>query len=478
MKVLKGALGMGRGSRGSRDPGDAVRGLGDLLGDAVVVAEAGRRLFRGDGALLNDEPPAAVVLPGDEGQLVEAARYCHAHGLPMVTRGGATSLRGGAIGGAQSVVIATTRLNQIIDVNRRDRLVRAEAGATLTALGAAAGRAGLRLPVAPKAPSPATLGGAIAKNTQMEIGSLSGAIGGIVEGLRLVAANGEIVEIGAEVQACGGYDLAGLIAGSEGAFGIISEATLRLMPAAPAVRLMIARFSDEDAALAAAEALVQHRLVRGAVEVVGGRLWDGQSAGLGDWSAAESETFVLVEIEGFDEEVEAAAQAVADVMRDGARGSIEETADDAVRRAVWALRETAPARLARDGVAGVSDIVVPIGRIGEVSREMRQIASRHGLACVALVKPARGGIESVFVATGTGEESSKKVQGAIDEAVQLAGNVGGLAVGTLGAGALKAASPGYGGLEPSAFSMQQRVKAVFDGEGVMNPDKVLAPIDD
>jgi len=134
--------------------------------------------------------------------------------------------------------------------------------------------------------------------------------------------------------------------------------------------------------------------------------------------------------------------------------------------------------LARDGVAGVSDIVVPIGRIGEVSREMRQIASRHGLACVALVKPARGGIESVFVATGTGEESSKKVQGAIDEAVQLAGNVGGLAVGTLGAGALKAASPGYGGLEPSAFSMQQRVKAVFDGEGVMNPDKVLAPIDD
>ncbi len=471
-------MGRTRGARGGREPGDALRGLQDLLGDAVVLAAAGRRLFRGDGALLNEEPPAAVVLPGDERQLVETVRYCHSHGLGMVPRGGATSLRGGAIGGAQSVVIATTRLNRIFEVNRRDRLVRAEAGATLTALGAAVGGAGLRLPAAPAGRSPATLGGAIAKNTQMDNGPASGTIGGLVEGLRFVAANGEIVEIGAEVQACGGYDLAGLIAGSEGAFGIISEATLRLMPAVPAVRLVVARFGDEDAALAAAEAVLQQGLGGGAVEVAGGRLWGGQSAGLGDWSRAADETFVLVDIEGFDDEVAATAAAVGDLMREGAAGVIEETGDQAVRWAVRALRETAPARLARDGVAGVSDIVVPVGRVTDVSREMRQIAARHGLDCVLLMKPARGGVETIFVAGDSGEESSTRVQGAIDDAVALAGDVGGLAVGTLGGGALKTVAPGYGGLEQSAFAMQQRVKAVFDGEGLMNPGKVLVPAAD
>lgn len=456
---------------------DALRGLADLLGEAVVTREAGRRLFRGDGAVLSEAAPAAVVLPGDEHELMEAVRYCHHHGLEMVPRGGATSLRGGAVGRAESVVIATTRLNRIIEVDRRDRLVRAQAGATLTNIAAAAGAAGLCLSVAPAGRSPATLGGGIAKNSQGRVGPAAGAVAGLVEELRLVTSRGDLVEIRADGSVCGGYDLAGLIAGSEGAFGIISQATLRLGPALAAARLVVARFDDADAAFAAAEGVALLGLGTVSVEVIGGALWDGQSAGLGDWSRAGSETFVLADFAGYGAQVADDAEAVRDLLSDGARGAIEETADDLVRRRILGLRDLGLARLAKGRIAGVSDIVVPAGEVRAVMGQVREIAERHHLSCIDIVRPADGAIESLFLAADTDEQNGERVRAAIADAVALAGEAGGLASGAYGAGVLKAAAAGYGGLDRPAFQMQQLVKAVFDDDGLMNPGKVLVAVD-
>jgi glycolate oxidase len=472
-------LGKRRGGRSGAGQAqhDAVRGLAELLGDAVITSPAGRMLYRGDGGVVGREPPAAVVLACDEAQLAEAVRYCHAHGLDMVPRGGATSLRGGAVGAADSVVIAMTRLNRIIEVDRRDRLVRAEAGAALTAIGRAARVAGLRLAASPDGRSPATLGGAIAKNIRGTFGPASGAIAGALEGLRLIAANGELIEIGAEAQV-GGYDLAGLVAGSEGAFGIIFEATLRLMPAFPAGRVIVGRYGDERAALAAADKLLQCSLPVSALEVVGGRLWGGQSVGLGDWSAAGDESFVLVEVDGFEEEVALAAAEIAEVLSAGAPVAVEESADETVRRNVRARRACGAARLSRRGVAGVSDIVVPAGQVAAAAREMREIAGRRELSCISLMKPAEGCIQSIFLAADRDAASAARVEAAIAEAVTFAGEAGGLATGAFGAGALKVARAGYGGLDQATFGMQRLIKAVFDGTGRMNPGKVLVPVED
>ena len=449
-----------------------------LLGEAAVVrTPIGRMLFRGDGGVVVEDPPAAVVMPGDEQALAKAMRFCNQHGIDVVPRGGATSMRGGAIGGAESVIIATSRLSWVGEVHRRDRMVEAEAGAMLTAIDQAAARERLRLGVGPRVGSPATLGGGFAKAVCGPGAGTRGTIAARVEALRLILADGEAVELHDGKAALGGYDLAGLIAGSEGVLGIISKATIRLEPRPDACTLIVAWFAAVDAAVAAAMALDSRSWPVSALDVAAGRLFDGTSVfadGPGGGPDGSGDALVLVEIEGYTDEV---ALAVADLLeqlsQQGATGC-EEISDDARRRLAWEAFDGAPARLSRGHIAGMSDFTVPPAALSDAVRAVDEIAQRHGLEAPTCVRAEAGAIQSVFLAPGDAADGASRVQAAINEAVSMATASGGLATGSFGGGVLKTASPGYGGLSAADMAMQLAVKAVFDGGGILNRGKVVA----
>lgn len=474
MSALKAGRGFFRRGRagGAGRQGEIARELADLVGDAVVEDEMTRGLFRGDGGVVAAQAPAAVVLPGEEGQLVTALRYCHRNGLDVVVRGGATSTRGGAVGGAGCVVIAMTRLREVGMVERRDRLVRAEAGASLTALDEAAAAAGLAFRPTPRGRSPATLGGAIAKDIRVRGGPVPGSIASLVERVRVVLADGEVVEFVGGAACGGGYDFAGLVAGSEGILGIVSAATLRLTAPAPVEQVVVARFADWEGALAAAQDLAWRGVEMAAMEVLGAAFLDGLPGG--GAAMGPDEAVVMAAFEGFDEAVAGAVTAAGEVLGGHDAIGVEVITDGEAVRAVWALRESGPARLARGRAGSVSDIVVPAGQVGEAVRAMGEMAERHGLSCVLAADPRAGTIQSLLLAGDEGEEAGLRVKAALDAAAELAGEFQGVTTGELGAGVLKAASPGYGGLEPAAFERQAMVKAMFDGEGRLNRGKVLA----
>jgi FAD/FMN-containing dehydrogenase len=449
-----------------------------LLGEAAVVrTPVGRMLFRGDGGVVVEDPPAAVVMPGDEQALVKAMRFCHQHGLDVVPRGGATSVRGGAIGSSESVVIATSRLSRVGEVHRRDRLVEAEAGAMLTAIERAAAGERLRLGVGPRVGSPATLGGGIAKAVCGPAAGIRGTVAARVEALRLILADGEAVELRDGTAGLGAYDLAGLIAGSEGVLGIISKATIRLEPQPDAFRLIVARFATVDAAVAAAMALDSRSWPVRALDVAAGRLFDGTTVfadGPGGGADGSGDALVLVEVEGYvDEAALAAADLLEQLWQQGTSGC-EEISDDTRRRLVWEAFDGAPARLSRGHVAGMSDFTVPPTALSDAVRAVDEIAQRHGLEAPTCVRAGAGVVQSVFLAPGDAADGASRVQAALNEAVAMATESGGLAAGSFGAGVLKTASPGYGGLSAADIAMQLAVKAVFDGDGVLNRGKVVA----
>lgn len=447
--------------------------LAALLGEgAVVTTSVGRMLFRGDGGVVGEAAPAAVVLPGDEQTLVKAVRFCHQHGLDIVPRGGATSVRGGAIGGSESVVIATTRLNRIGEVHRRDRMVEAEAGAMLMAIDRAAAGRGLRLGVGPRLGSPATLGGGIAKDICGPAGGARASIAARVDVLRLILADGEAVELRGGAPPLGSYDLAGVVAGSEGTLGIISKATLRLEPRPEARRLIAARFKDVDAAVAAAIALDGRSAPIAALDVVSSGFVAGTPvfadipAGGGDDTAG---ALVLAELEGYAEEVRLAG----DGLSEHGALACEDIADEERCQLAWEAFDGAPARLARGRVAGISDVVVSPAALQETVRGLDEIAKRHGLEVLTCIRAEAGAIQSLFRAPGDAAEGAGQVHAAINEAVALAAEGGGLATGSFGAGVLKTSSAGYAGLSAADIGMQLAVKAAFDGEGIFNRGKVV-----
>ena len=467
----------GRSAR--RSAGSQVASeLASLLGEgAVVTTSAGRTLFRGVGGVVGEAAPAAVVLPGDEQTLVKAVRFCHQNGLDVVPRGGATSVRGGAIGGSESVVIATTRLNRIGEVHRRDRMVEAEAGAMLMAIDRAAAGKGLRLGVGPRVGSPATLGGGIAKDICGPAGGAGAGMAARVDVLRLILADGEAVELRGGAPPLGGYDLAGVVAGSEGTLGIISKATLRLEPRPEARRLIAARFKDVDAAVAAAIVLGEYAAPIAALDVVSSGFVAGTpvfaeiAAGDADDAAG---ALVLAELEGYAEEVRLAGDALRQGLSEHGALACEDIADEERCQLAWEAFDGAPARLARGRVAGISDVVVSPAALQDSVRGLDEIAKRHGLEVVTCIRAGAGAIQSLFRAPGDAAEGAVQVHAAINEAVALAAEGGGLATGSFGAGVLKTASAGYAGLSAADIGMQLAVKAAFDGEGIFNRGKVVA----
>ena len=470
-------LTIGRTGRqtGGEQSSHILRELEDVLGKATVVgAPAGRRAFCGDGGIISEDPPTAVVLPSDLAGLAKAVRFCHQNGIEAVTRGGATSLRGGAVGGAESIVIATTRFNRITELHRRDRLVRAEAGAMLMALDRAARQAELRLGVGARIGSPATLGGAIAKDICGPSGGAGGSIAALIEGLRVVLADGEIVDMRGGAANWGSYDVAGLVAGAEGALGIIAEATLRLEPLPEAQKLIAAGFANFDAAVEAALALQAQAWRISALDVVSGATMAGAPL-FASASGKAPTAVVLTEVEGYAEEVTLVAASLREVFGEHGAEHCEYVDERAVRQRVWEVFDSAPSRLARGRIVGISDVVVPLAKLRGAVGQIDEIAKRHGLDLANCVRAGAGVLQSLFMAPGDTSDGMARVRAAINEAVALAGKEGGLATGSFGAGVLKAASAGYAGLSSADFGIQSLVKTVFDADGIMNRGKVVSP---
>ncbi len=220
-----------------------AKDLSRLLGSTAVIAdEDGRRAFDTDGLSAYRAMPLVVVLPRTTEEVAKALRYCHEHGIKVVARGAGTSLSGGAIPAEDAVVIGVSKMNRVLEVDYLNRTARVEAGITNLGITAAVQPNGFFYAPDPSSQLACTLAGNIAMNSGGAHCLKYGVTTNNVLGVKMVLMDGRIIEIGGRHLDQPGYDLLGLLVGSEGQFGIVTEATVRILRAAEAARPMLLGF--------------------------------------------------------------------------------------------------------------------------------------------------------------------------------------------------------------------------------------------
>ncbi|ALL79829.1 FAD-linked oxidase (plasmid) [Pseudonocardia sp. EC080610-09] len=412
--------------------------------------------------------PDAVVFAVSVDDVVAVLAHAHSTGGSVVVRGAGTGLSGGAVAGPGSTVLDLTHLDRIREISPTDELAVVEAGVVTADLDAAAARHGLRYAPDPASLAWSTIGGNIATNA----GGLRCAKYGVtrdsVLGLDVVLADGRRISTGRRtVKGVAGYDLTGLLVGSEGTLGVVVGATVRLRPAPVRTATLAAWFDGFDAAAEAAAAITAARLQPAVAELLDASCLAAIAAVPGA-TEPHGRAFLLVQTDGYgaDEEIAAVRDVVAPLT-----GRVELETDPHRADTLLATRRAALPALERLGRVLVEDVAVPRSRLPEAVAEIGAIADRSGIRIATMAHAGDGNLHPVLVLE-PGRDLDDHVWDTAGAVFTTALQLGGTLTGEHGVGLLKRRWL-RDELGPDALDLQQQLRTVFDPRGVLNPGKAL-----
>lgn len=410
--------------------------------------------------------PTEVVVARDVAEVQETVRRAAAAGTPLITRGAGSGLAGGAVAGEGAIVLDLSGLTRIRAIDPVDGTAEVEAGVITADLDAAARTHGLMYAPDPGSVGISTVGGNIATNAGGLRGAKYGVTRDAVLSVDVVLADGSLVRLGRPtIKGVTGYDLAGLVVGSEGTLGIVVAARVRLLPAPQRVATASAFFATlEDAARAVAAIAVSG--ARPAVlEILDGATLGAIDAASGTALRAQGEALLLAQTDGFGaaEEMAVVLAAVAPTA------THHEWTEDAERAAdlLSARRQALPA-LERIGRPLIEDIAVPRSRLAEAISGIRLIADRHGVPIFVFGHAGDGNLHPIIVVEpGEGDLPETAVRAA-DDIFALALSLGGTVTAEHGVGRLKR-EWARRELGEDAVRLHDEIKRVFDPLGILNP---------
>ena len=363
--------------------------------------------------------PAAVVLPETQQEVIDTVRLCQAAGVPFVARGSGTSLSGGSLPIEEGIVIALNRLNHIIKIDPEQRTAVVEPGVVNLHISQAVAQYGLYYAPDPSSQSICTIGGNIAFNSGGAHCLKYGMTSNHILGLKVVLADGEVVEFGSEsVEGIGvGPDLIGLFVGSEGLLGVVLETTVRLLPLPELYRTVLAAYHDLETAGNAVAQVVASGLLPGAMEIMDRLAIKAAETAVHAGYPADAAALLIVELDGEAEQVEIEFQALLPVIEASGAYEIRVAQDAAERATIWKGRKGAfssVGRISPDYV--VQDGVVPRSHLGKALAEIDRLSQEYGLDVANVFHAGDGNLHPLILFDG-------KVAGALDHAEELAGKI-------------------------------------------------------
>jgi glycolate oxidase subunit GlcD len=450
-----------------------VRELRRLVGEAAVLDPAPAHYLADEteGRGLRGRADA-VVLPGAADEVASLVRWCYAHDVPIVPRGGGTGYAAGAVPLDGGVVLALDRLDRIRSFEPLLWRMVAEAGARTAEVRRIARESGLLFPPDPGAAEQSQIGGNVATNAGGPHAFKYGVTGAWVTGLEAVVAPGELVRVGGPVRKdVAGYDLRSLLIGSEGTLGVITAVWLRLIPAPEAAWPVAAFYPDTAAGCAAIERVLGNGLPVAALEFLDAATV--RLAGAGFPGDVVDGFLVVAEADGTAEGAaalrdEVAAVLVEDALATWTPGTPAETA------VFWRWRDGVSLRVqAHRGGKSSEDIAVPVERLAEAVEETLAIGRRHGLEPCSWGHAGDGNLHSTFLVDPRDADEVTRAQAASEELFALAAHLGGTISGEHGVGQVKA---GRLGLQwpDAAVDLHEAVKRAFDPKNLFNPGKKRA----
>src|SRR5437867_2431292 len=440
--------------------------------DGVIDRAEALLVYDCDGYTLERGTPEVVVLPRSPAEVSSVLRLLAAEGISFVPRGAGTGLSGGTLPVGAPVMICTSRMQRIEAIDVANRRVVAQAGVVNQWVSNAVRAHGLCYAPDPSSQPACTIGGNIAENSGGPHTLKYGVTTNHVLGVELALASGELVALGGAVEDQPGYDLVGAVVGSEGTFGIVTRATLRLVRLPPAHRTFLAAFDSVDAASEAVSGIIAAGIVPAALEMMDRLIIQAVEAAFRVGLPTDAGAVLLVELDGPAVALDPQAERVVAVCRANGVREVRTARDDAERAALWKCRKRAfgaVGRLAPNYCT--QDGVVPRTRVPDILRAIAGAAERHRLRIANVFHAGDGNIHPILLFDERDRDEVARVLAAGREILEACVALGGSITGEHGIGVAKIDQVPLL-LGPDDLLAMTRLRAVFDPEGRANPHKI------
>jgi len=442
-------------------------------GEGVILSEPERRAYESDGLTAYHQPPLIVVLPSTVAEVAAVLRYCKAEGIKVVPRGAGTSLSGGALPLADGVLLGMAKFNRILDIDFDNRCVVAQPGVTNLGITHAVEGAGFYYAPDPSSQIACSIGGNVAENSGGVHCLKYGLTTNNLLGLEMVLIDGEVVRLGGKHLDSEGYDLMGVLTGSEGLLGVVTEVTVRILKKPPTARALLIGFGSVEDGGNCVAAIIAAGIIPGGMEMMDRPAIHAAEDFVQAGYPRDVEALLIVELDGPEAEVDHLIARVEAIARDNRAASVRISRSEAERLAFWAGRKAAfPAvgRISPDYYC--MDGTIPRARLAEVLNRISELSKEHGLAVANVFHAGDGNLHPLILydANQPGEIERAEAFGA--DILRLCVKVGGVLTGEHGVGVEKRDLMGTM-FDDSDLAQQQRLKCAFDPDGLLNPGKVF-----
>src|SRR5271165_3995403 len=453
---------------------DIVEALRHIVpGEAVIASEAERRVFESDGLTAYRQLPLVVVLPSRVEQVAAVLRYCKETGIKVVPRGAGTSLSGGALPLADGVLLGMAKFNRILEIDYDNRCVVAQPGVTNLGLTQAVENAGFYYAPDPSSQIACTIGGNVAENSGGVHCLKYGMTTNNLLGCELVLIDGEIVRLGGKHLDAGGYDLLGIVTGSEGLLGVVTEVTVRILRRQQCARTVLVGFASSEDAGQCVSSIIAGGIIPAGMEMMDKPAIHAVEDFVHAGYPLDVEALLIVEVDGPQAEVDCLIARIEEIAHSCRAVTCRVSRSEEERVLFWAGRKAAfPAvgRITPDYYC--MDGTIPRAKLPQVLSRMRQLSEQFGLPVANVFHAGDGNLHPLILydANKPGELERTERFGA--EILKLCVEVGGVLTGEHGVGVEKR------DLMPVMFTeadlaQQQRLKCAFDSGGLLNPGKVF-----
>lgn len=439
--------------------------------DAVIHDERETRAYECDALTAYKCPPMVAVLPTSTEQVSAVLRICHEEGVPVVPRGAGTSLAGGALPTADCVILGVAKMNEVIETNYADRYIRVQTGRTNLSVTGAVEEDGFFY-----APDPSSqLACAIAGNIAMNSGGAHclkyGVTTNNLMGVTMVMMDGEVVEIGGAHMDAAGLDLLGLICGSEGQLGVVTEATLRILPKPEGARPVLMGFDDNEVAGACVSDIIKAGVLPVAIEFMDRPCIEATEA-FAKAGYPMCEALLIVEVEGSEAEIDHQLSLIMEIARKHNPVELRESKSAEESAKIWLGRKSAFGAMGQINDYMCLDGTIPVSSLPYVLRRIGEMSDEFGLKVGNVFHAGDGNMHPLilFDANKPGDLELCEAFGA--EILKLCVEAGGCLTGEHGVGIEKRDLMEFQ-YAPEDLEAQMAVKDVFDPKWLLNPAKVF-----
>ena len=444
-----------------------------VAADCVIDSVEGRRTYDSDGLSAYRQLPLAVVLPETVQQIAAVMKYCHNEGIKVVPRGSGTSLSGGALPLADAVLVGLGKFNRILDVDYTNRCVVAQPGVTNLAITHAVQADGFYYAPDPSSQIACSVGGNVAENSGGVHCLKYGLTTNNLLGIELVTIDGEILRLGGKHLDAGDYDLMGVMTGSEGLLGIVSEVTLRILQKPATQRALLVGFDDTGSAAKAVGDVIGAGIIPAGMEMMDGlainAAEDFANAGYPRGAAA----LLIIELDGPEIEVNTLIDRVAKIMDSAGASSLKISNSEEERNLFWAGRKSAfPAvgRISPDYLC--MDGTIPRRRLPDMMVRMASLSQKYGLRVANVFHAGDGNLHPLILFDANQPDELQRAEDFGADILRACVEMGGVLTGEHGVGVEKRDLMGIQFTEED-MKQQQRLKCAFDADHLLNPGKVF-----